>query len=94
MTSVVIWGVIRDAESGVVASSVEYAVIDEYGQIHPTGHMALDSAGTYSFTVLLNASRENSDTDGRHYRIRVSARDNAGNRAVKWNNVIVPHDRR
>jgi streptogramin lyase len=94
MMLVIVSGRITDTGSGLVASSVEYAVSDEYRQVQPSGHMALDSVGNYSFTVLLRASREGSDTDGRRYYIRVSARDNAGNRGVKWSNVIVPHDRR
>jgi hypothetical protein len=34
------------------------------------------------------------DKDGRHYRVRVSARDRAGNRAEQWKIVTVPHDQR
>ncbi|HYK91307.1 MAG TPA: hypothetical protein VE398_21225, partial [Acidobacteriota bacterium] len=42
---VTVWGRITDTGSGVVASSVEYAVTDEYRLVHPWGHMTLDSAG-------------------------------------------------
>lgn len=94
MLPVIVSGTIKDIGSGVIASSVEYAVTDEYGMVLPRGHMTLDSSGNYSFTVLLRASREGNDKDGRHYYIRVSARDNAGNRGAKWSVVEVPHDRR
>jgi len=94
MVQVVVSGTIKDFGSGVLASSVEYAVTDEYHLAQPRGRMTLDSAGNYLFTILLRASREGSDTDGRRYYIRVSARDNAGNRAAKWQAIKVPHDRR
>jgi len=94
MVPVTVRGTIQDADSGMNDSSVGYEVIDEYREVQPSGHMALDSAGNYSFTVLLRASCDGKDKDGRIYQIQVRAQDNAGNRAVKWSNVIVPHDQR
>ena len=94
MITVTVSGTVTDIGSGVLASSVEYAVTDEYQLIQPRGHITLDPAGNYSFTLSLRASREGTDKNGRHYWIRVSARDNAGNRGVKWSVVDVPHDRR
>jgi hypothetical protein len=94
MIPVTISGTITDAESGVKASSVEYAVTDEYGLLQPRGHLTLSPSGNYSFTVLLSASREGNDSDGRRYYIRISAQDNAGNRGVNWGSAIVPRDRR
>jgi hypothetical protein len=64
-----------------LASSVIYAVVDEYQQVQPSGHIVLNSAGQY--TILHQASRLGSDKDGRKYVIQVSAIDNEGNRAVK-----------
>jgi hypothetical protein len=42
--------------------------------------------------ILLSASREGDDQNGRQYVIRVSATDNAGNRGAMWQGVTVPHD--
>ena len=94
MVTVTVSGTIKDAGSGILASSVEYAVTDEYKVIQPTGHLTLDAAGNYAFTLSLRASREGFDSNGRIYMIRVSARDNAGNRGANWRAVLVPHDRR
>jgi virginiamycin B lyase len=94
MVPVNIAGTITDDISGVLAGSTEYAVLDEYRFVQPAGHFVVDGAGNYRITVLLRASREGNDLDGRKYLIRIRARDNAGNRAVKWASVVVPHDRR
>jgi len=48
-------------------------VHDEYRLVQPHGTIALDSAGNYSFTILLQASRNGNDDDGRRYTIRVTA---------------------
>jgi hypothetical protein len=84
-------GTIADSDSGVKPGSAEYAVQDEYHLIEPNGKVGLDLSGNYSFTLMLRASREDEDADGRHYTVRVSARDNAGNRGVNWTRVVVPH---
>jgi len=94
MVPVTISGTITDAGSGVNARSANFAVHDEYHLIQPHGTIALDSAGNYSFTILLQASRNGNDGDGRRYTIRVTATDNAGNRGVKQTSVTVPHSRR
>jgi FG-GAP-like repeat len=91
LVPVVVSGTITDTGSGVNASSATYAVRDEYGLIHPSGRISLGSGGTYSFVVSLQASRRGSDLDGRHYKIRVRAMDNAGNVGSKSAIVIVPH---
>jgi FG-GAP-like repeat len=93
MVPVTISGTITDAGSGVNASSAKFAVHDEYHLVQPHGTIALDPAGNYSFTILLQASRKGDDHDGRRYTIRVSAIDNAGNRGVKQTSVTVPHRR-
>ena len=92
MRPVTISGTITDTGSGVNASTATYVVTDEYGEIQPTGAITLDPGGSYSFTVLLQASRRGSDFDGRRYMIAVRAKDNAGNGASKTSVVIVPHD--
>jgi len=94
MVPVTILGTITDAASGVNASSAKFAVHDEYHLVQPHGKIALDPAGNYSFTILLQASRNGDDHDGRRYTIRVTAIDNAGNRGVKQTSVTVPHRRR
>lgn len=95
MVSVVVRGRIIDTGgSGLAASSIGYAVIDEYRRVQPAGHIALNSAGEYAFTILLQTSRQGNDRNGRQYMIQVRATDRAGNRGMKSANVIVPHDRR
>jgi probable HAF family extracellular repeat protein len=89
MVPVTIWGTITDHESGVSARSVEYAVKDDYQQVQPNGPITLDPAGNYFFTILLPASHESDDLNGRRYTIRVNARDSAGNRAAQWQAVTV-----
>jgi hypothetical protein len=93
MVPVTISGTITDAGSGVNARSANFAVHDEYYLVQPHGKIALDPAGNYSFTILLQASRNGNDHDGRRYTIRVSAIDNAGNRGAKQTSVTVPHRR-
>jgi FG-GAP-like repeat len=93
MVSVTVSGTITDTDSGVNVKSAAYAVKDEYGEVQPKGALSLGPGGTYSFTLLLQASRLGIDMDGRRYTVTVSASDNAGNRGSKTSVVIVPHDR-
>ena len=60
----------------------------------PSATFAIDSAGRYSLTVPLTASRRGDDNDGRTYRILINAADLAGNQASAVIDVLVPHDRR
>jgi hypothetical protein len=76
-------------DSGVQASM--YQVIDEYGQIQPTGSVIPAVDGSYAFTVKLQASRNAKDKDGRRYTVAVSATDQAGNSGVVTATVSVPH---
>jgi hypothetical protein len=94
MVPVTVSGRITDAGSGVNVSSAAYSVTDEYGEVQPAGAISLGVGGSYSFTVLLQASRLGTDLDGRHYTITVRASDNAGNAASKMSVVTVPHDQR
>jgi hypothetical protein len=66
-------------------------VMDEYGQIQPSGSITLVN-GSYSFTVALQASRRGNDPDGRHYMIAVSAKDIAGNLGGASAIVTVPRN--
>jgi hypothetical protein len=90
MVTVRVWGRIVDLGSGLTATSLQYAVKDEYQLVQPTGQFAVDATGNYQFTLLLPASRNGGDLDGRHYIIRVNARDNAGNLGANWGSVVVP----
>jgi hypothetical protein len=92
MVSVRVTGTIRDSGTGVRPGSAAYAVVDEYGRIEPHGSISVASDGSYSVTVLLQASREGGDRDGRHYTMTISAADKAGNIGSKQVVVIVPHD--
>ncbi len=96
MVPVTVSGTITDADSGVDPSTAAYAVIDEYGLIQPSGHITtLDATtGNYTFRIQLQASRNDTDADGRQYTITVSAHDLAGNEGVGTAFITVPHARR
>lgn len=67
--------------------SVEITVTDEYGIYNMT-------VPGFGSIVQLEAWREGTDKDGRHYTITVVATDNAGNQSTAITEVIVPHDMR
>ena len=69
-----------------------YSVIDEYGVVNAAGSVTLNPDGSYSITIMLEASRKGSDKDGRHYTITIRAQDEAGNEESAAVVVIVPHD--
>ena len=91
MVPVKVSGTIMDNLSGVNPSTAAFAVVDEYGSVHPSGPVTLGPGGRYSFTVSLQASRNGNDTDGRQYMISVSAKDFAGNRGSAATTVSVPY---
>ena len=94
MVPVTISGTITDTDSSVDPNTPPaYAVKDEYGLIQPSGQITtLDASGRYSFTIQLQASRNGSDRDGRHYTITVRAVDDEGNEGSATAIVTVPHD--
>jgi hypothetical protein len=92
--SVTVSGEITDMGSGLDLSSASYAILDEYGQVQPQGPIAVQTSGSYEFTVLLEAQRNGNDKDGRHYTISIRASDTAGNTGLTESVVTVPHDRR
>lgn len=92
MVPVTVSGTITDSGSGVNASTAAFNVVDEYGLVHPHGAVTLGAGGSYSFVVMLQASRLGSDADGRQYTITVSAQDNAGNPGAVSTVVTVLHD--
>ena len=94
MVTVTVSGAIQDnaGGSGIDPGSLAFFVVDEYGQVQPTGSVTVASDGSYSFTVQLQASRDGNDSNGRLYAINVNASDNAGNSASATANVTVPHD--
>jgi hypothetical protein len=92
LVPVTIAGTIMDAGSGVKPSTAAYVVTDEYRQVQPKGSVDLRADGNYSFTIQLQASRNDNDKDGRQYIITVSAQDTAGNTGSAATGVTVPHD--
>jgi hypothetical protein len=91
LVPVTVSGSVFDATSGPVGS-VHFQVVDEYGQVAPHGNASLGPNHTYSFVVMLPASRLGQDKDGRTLTIFVTAADNAGNRTTVHTVVLVPHD--
>ena len=94
MVPVTVLGAIPDACSAVNVSTAENSVIDEYGEIQPSRPVTLGAEGSYSFAILLQASRSGSDKNGRTYTITVSAKDDAGRLASGSTVVTVPQDYR
>ena len=96
MVPVTIAGTITDNEpggTGVNASTATFEVKDEYGLIQPSGHFTIgDTNGRYSFVIQLQASRKDTDKDGRQYTIIVSAQDKEGNIGSAPTRVSVPHN--
>jgi virginiamycin B lyase len=92
MTSVRISGTITDTGSGVNTKTAAYSVKDQYGTVQPHGAITLARDGTYSTTILLQASRNGRDLDGRSYTVAVTAADNAGNFGSNTTVVVVAHD--
>lgn len=89
---VTVSGTISDA-GGVAAGSAQFSVVDEYGQVQPSGAVTVNGGGAYSFKVPLIAARDGSDADGRRYTITVRATDTAGNMGSCNAVVTVPHDK-
>jgi hypothetical protein len=87
-------GSVGDSLSGVDPSSMTFRVVDEYGALQPTGPVTVNADGSYSFTIMLEASRLGGDADGRRYQIIVTATDKSGNRVTASTVVMVPHDQR
>lgn len=73
-----------------------YQVTDQYRRNEPGGRVTLTKVTptvyAFSFTVLLQARRAQTDLGGRHYYIEVGSEDsqNAGGRTIA---VYVPHDK-
>lgn len=92
MVPVTVFGTISN--TGCTVTDAAYAVTDEFGKVQPNGAITLGPEGTYSFTVLLKASRLASDIDGRVYTVTVSASNNASQTGSEATTIIVPHDQR
>jgi uncharacterized membrane protein len=90
LVTVTVSGTITDGSGGSGVQASTYQIVDEYGQIQPSGSVPPSSDGRYAFTVELQASRRGNDQNGRQYRIAVSATDNAGNPAGASTIATVP----
>jgi YVTN family beta-propeller protein len=90
LVDVMVSGTITDETNGSGVQASTYQVIDEYGQVQPSGSVTPGADGSYAFTVKLEASRRGNDQNGRQYRIAVSATDHAGNPGGASTTVTVP----
>jgi len=77
--TVTISGSATDAVSGI--SGASFNVIDEYGVTQPSGPVTVQANGSYSFSLVLPATKHGSDKNGHLYTIVVTATDQAGNTA-------------
>jgi hypothetical protein len=89
--TVTVSGVVSDA-SGPLPSKVHFVVMDQNGQVQPHGAAIVQADGSFSFQVMLQASRTGQEKSGRLYTIVVSAVDQAGNMGTGTTFVLVPHD--
>lgn len=85
-------GTITPGTSAIAAGNSGFSVIDNEGQVQPSGPVIVQSDGTYSVTIPLVASREGNDMNGRQYTIVVAAGDGVGNVGSCSSLVRVPHD--
>jgi hypothetical protein len=76
------------------AATASYLVIDEYGELAPSGSIAVAADGSFSFVVRLTASRRGNDADGRTYTVAIRARSVSGAATTATTAVTVPHDQR
>ncbi len=83
MVNVAVNGGTSDTGSGV--ASVVITVTDEYGKVQPT-------ANGFNTTLPLEAWREGTDMDGRHYTITAVIMDKAGNSTTVSTQAVCPHD--
>jgi virginiamycin B lyase len=90
--SVEVSGTIAAGTVALAPGGAAYAVRDEYGQVQPSGSIALGADGSYSFAVSLIAARNGNDRDGRTYTIMVNSKDTLGNVGSCSAVVTVPHD--
>ena len=94
LVPVTVSGTARSHPPGAGPATAAFVVQDEYGAIHPSGPVTLETGGAYAFTVWLAAGDDGRDVGGRLYQITVSAQDGAGDTCAAGTTVLVPHDRR
>lgn len=85
MMDVLVYGGATDGASGV--TSVVFTVTDEYGTVQP-------AVSGFNTTIPLEAWREGTDRDGRHYTITAVITDKAGNTTTVSSEAVCPHDMR
>jgi hypothetical protein len=89
---VTVSGIVTPGTQPIASGGAAYAVVDEYGQVQPSGSITLGVGGSYSFGVSLIAARNGDDYDGRTYTIVVGAKDAIGSLGSRSTVVTVPHD--
>jgi len=79
--------------NGCSLKEAGYAVTDEYNEYTSVGTMTVNSAGSFTLSLPLEAWREGTDKDGRQYTVILYATDEAGIGSSDTFTVVVPHDR-
>lgn len=85
MVDVTVNGGASDSISGI--ASVVFTVRDEYGRIEPV-------INDFNTTISLEAWREGTDADGRHYTVTLKITDKADNIRIVSTEAVCPHDMR
>lgn len=82
-----------DSISGLV--QVSYVVTDEYGTSLSIPTRTLSgSSSNWTDELVVEASRNGDDTDGRLYRVVATITDAAGHTSTATADIVVPHDQR
>ena len=74
--------------------SFYYALVDEYGELNIEEDITVATDGTFNTPVTMIASRKGSDKDGRHYKIKFFAENQAGTGESAETVFVVEHDQR
>jgi len=93
MTSVMVSGTIV-MDKGCSLLDLFYSVEDEYGVLTHTGNISAESDHSFTVAIPVEAWREGSDKDGRHYTIFIFAKNEAGTASSLNLQAVVPHDQR
>jgi hypothetical protein len=71
-----------------------YVVDDDYGTHTGGGEVSVNADGNFVVHIPVEAWRYGQDKEGRHYRITIYSKDEAGLGTSNTMTSIVPHDQR
>jgi hypothetical protein len=93
MVPVTVSGTLAEGACALKPTVLSYVVRDEYGLVHAAGSIVPGSDGAFSASVLLQASRQGDDRNGRQYTITLTVQGVAGAATSAVSVITVPHNR-